>query len=186
MIRIRIPETKLELAVVREELAGQKSEMQKMVRAESDQWISGTVCLMVTSGNRRCTGNPAEINRGGFVCTGQVRKIVMECLKEQVSIRFSGIRAVMIPEYIRMSYKQQGEIHHVLTSREQGRPAADGCPVLPEKSGSLSGYQRPRRYQSGNGIKPLPIWIPSPQAFITTRPASLLGKDSFQEVILQG
>ena len=69
-------------------------------------------------------------------------QIVIECLKEQGVDTVFGYPGGTILNIYDELYKHQGEIHHVLTSHEQGAAhAADGYARSTEGR-RLSGYQR--------------------------------------------
>ena len=114
-------------------------------------------------------------------------EIVIECLKEQGVDTVFGYPGGTILNIYDELYKHQGEIHHVLTSHEQG--AAHGADGYARSTGKVGVCMA----TSGRELRiwlpesPLLIWIPSLLVAITCNVGlPLLGKDSFQEVDIAG
>ena len=83
-------------------------------------------------------------------------------------------------------YKHQGEIHHVLTSHEQGAAhAADGYARSTGKVGVCMATSGPGATNLVTA-SPQPTWILSPCGYYLQRWPAPSGKDSFQEVDIAG
>ena len=114
-------------------------------------------------------------------------QIVIECLKEQgVDTVFGYPGGTILNVYYEV-YKHSDEIHHYLTSHEQGAThAADGYARATGKTGVVFVTSGPGATNTVTGIAT--AYMDSiPIVVITCNVGkSLLGKDSFQEVDVQG
>ncbi|HIU03104.1 MAG TPA: biosynthetic-type acetolactate synthase large subunit [Candidatus Onthocola gallistercoris] len=114
-------------------------------------------------------------------------QIVIECLKEQGVDTVFGYPGGTILNVYDELYKHSDEIHHYLTSHEQGAThAADGYARATGKTGVVFVTSGPGATNTVTGIAT--AYMDSiPIVVITCNVGkSLLGKDSFQEVDVQG
>ncbi len=114
-------------------------------------------------------------------------EIIIECLKEQGVDTVFGYPGGTILNVYDALYKHQDEIHHVLTSHEQGAShAADGYARATGKVGVCMATSGPGATNLVTGIAT--AYMDSiPMVAITANVGvSLLGKDSFQEVDIAG
>lgn len=114
-------------------------------------------------------------------------EIVIECLKEQGVDTVFGYPGGTILNVYDALYKHQDEIHHILTSHEQGAAhAADGYARATGKVGVCMATSGPGATNLVTGIAT--AYMDSvPMVAITANVAvSLLGKDSFQEIDIAG
>ncbi len=114
-------------------------------------------------------------------------QIVIECLKEQHVDTVFGYPGGAILNLYDELYKHRDEIHHVLTSHEQGAShAADGYARATGKVGVCLATSGPGATNLVTGIAT--AYMDSvPMVAITCNVGlSLLGKDSFQEVDIAG
>lgn len=114
-------------------------------------------------------------------------QIVIECLKEQGVDTVFGYPGGAILNLYDELYKHRDEIHHVLTSHEQGAAhAADGYARATGKIGVCFATSGPGATNLVTGIATA-YMDSSPIVAITCNVGvSLLGKDSFQEVDIAG
>ena len=90
-------------------------------------------------------------------------EIVIECLKEQGVDTVFGYPGGTILNIYDELYKHQGEIHHVLTSHEQGAAhAADGYARSTGKVGVCMALPADRGPPIWSPASPQPTWILSP------------------------
>lgn len=114
-------------------------------------------------------------------------EIVIECLKEQGVDTVFGYPGGTILNVYDALYKHQDEIHHILTSHEQGAShAADGYARATGKVGVCMATSGPGATNLVTGIAT--AYMDSvPMVAITANVAvSLLGRDSFQEIDIAG
>lgn len=114
-------------------------------------------------------------------------EIVIECLKEQGVDTVFGYPGGTILNVYDALYKHQDEIHHILTSHEQGAShAADGYARATGKVGVCMATSGPGATNLVTGIAT--AYMDSvPIVAITANVAvSLLGRDSFQEIDIAG
>ncbi len=114
-------------------------------------------------------------------------EIVIECLKEQGVDTVFGYPGGAILNIYDELYKHSDEIHHVLTSHEQGAShAADGYARSTGKVGVCFSTSGPGATNLVTGIAT--AYMDSiPMVAITANVGvSLLGKDSFQEIDIKG
>ena len=114
-------------------------------------------------------------------------EIVIECLKEQGVDTVFGYPGGTILNVYDALYKHQDEIHHILTSHEQGAShAADGYARATGKVGVCMATSGPGATNLVTGIAT--AYMDSiPMVAITANVGvSLLGKDSFQEIDIAG
>mgnify|MGYP003277859968 CR=1 FL=1 len=114
-------------------------------------------------------------------------EIVIECLKEQGVDTIFGYPGGTILNIYDALYKHSNEIHHILTSHEQGAAhAADGYARATGKVGVCMATSGPGATNLVTGIAT--AYMDSvPLVAITANVAvSLLGKDSFQEIDIAG
>ena len=114
-------------------------------------------------------------------------EIVIECLKEQGVDTVFGYPGGAILNIYDALYKHQKEIHHVLTSHEQGAAhAADGYARATGKVGVCFATSGPGATNLVTGIATA-YMDSSPVVAITCNVnLSILGKDSFQETDING
>ncbi len=113
--------------------------------------------------------------------------IILECLKEQgVDTVFGYPGGQIIPLYDAL-YDYRDEIHHYLTSHEQGAThAADGYARSTGKVGVAFATSGPGATNTVTGIATA-FMDSIPMVIITGQvPRSLIGRDSFQEVDIYG
>ena len=114
-------------------------------------------------------------------------EIVIECLKEQGVKTVFGYPGGAILNIYDALYKHQDEIHHILTSHEQGAAhAADGYARATGKVGVCFATSGPGATNLVTGIAT--AYMDSiPMVAITCNVGvSLLGRDSFQEIDITG
>ena len=114
-------------------------------------------------------------------------QIVIECLKEQGVDTVFGYPGGAILNVYDELYQHREEIHHVLTSHEQGAShAADGYARSTGKTGVCLATSGPGATNLVTGIAT--AYMDSiPMVAITCNVAvNLLGKDSFQEIDILG
>ena len=114
-------------------------------------------------------------------------EIVIECLKEQGVDTVFGYPGGTILNIYDALYKHQDEIHHILTSHEQGAShAADGYARATGKVGVCMATSGPGATNLVTGIAT--AYMDSiPMVAITANVGvSLLGKDTFQEIDIAG
>jgi acetolactate synthase-1/2/3 large subunit len=114
-------------------------------------------------------------------------EIVIECLKEQGVDTVFGYPGGTILNVYDALYKHQDEIHHVLTSHEQGAShAADGYARATGKVGVCMATSGPGATNLVTGIAT--AYMDSvPMVAITANVAvPMLGRDSFQEIDIAG
>ncbi|MDO4619914.1 MAG: biosynthetic-type acetolactate synthase large subunit [Lachnospiraceae bacterium] len=120
-----------------------------------------------------------------MVLTGS--QIVIECLKEQGVDTVFGYPGGTILNIYDELYKHADEIHHVLTSHEQGAShAADGYARATGKVGVVMATSGPGATNLVTGIATAYMDSIPMVAFTCNVGVSLLGKDSFQEVDIAG
>lgn len=114
-------------------------------------------------------------------------EIIIECLKEQGVDTVFGYPGGTILNVYDALYKHQDEIHHILTSHEQGAAhAADGYARATGKVGVCMATSGPGATNLVTGIATA-YMDSSPVVAITANVGvSLLGKDSFQEIDIAG
>ena len=114
-------------------------------------------------------------------------EIIIECLKEQGVDTVFGYPGGTILNVYDALYKQSDEIHHVLTSHEQGAShAADGYARATGKVGVCMATSGPGATNLVTGIATAHM-DSIPMVAITANVATgLLGRDSFQEVDIAG
>lgn len=114
-------------------------------------------------------------------------QIVIECLKEQGVDTVFGYPGGTILNIYDELYKHQGEIHHVLTSHEQGAAhAADGYARSTGKVGVCLATSGPGATNLVTGIATAHMDSVPIVAITCNVGLPLLGKDSFQEVDIAG
>lgn len=114
-------------------------------------------------------------------------QIVIECLKEQGVDTVFGYPGGTILNIYDELYKHQGEIHHVLTSHEQGAAhAADGYARSTGKVGVCLATSGPGATNLVTGIATAYMDSIPVVAITCNVGLPLLGKDSFQEVDIAG
>lgn len=114
-------------------------------------------------------------------------QIVIECLKEQGVDTVFGYPGGTILNIYDELYKHQGEIHHVLTSHEQGAAhAADGYARSTGKVGVCLATSGPGATNLVTGIATAHMDSIPIVAITCNVGLPLLGKDSFQEVDIAG
>ena len=114
-------------------------------------------------------------------------QIVIECLKEQGVDTVFGYPGGTILNIYDELYKHQGEIHHVLTSHEQGAAhAADGYARSTGKLGVSLATSGPAATNLVTGIATSQMDSIPVDAITCNVGLPLLGKDSFQEVDIAG
>ena len=114
-------------------------------------------------------------------------EIIIECLKEQGVDTVFGYPGGAILNVYDALYKYRDEIHHVLTSHEQGAAhAADGYARATGKVGVCMATSGPGATNLVTGIATA-YMVSVPVVAITANVGKpLLGKDSFQEVDIAG
>lgn len=114
-------------------------------------------------------------------------QIIVECLKEQGVDTIFGYPGGAILNVYDELYRHQDEIHHILTSHEQGAShAADGYARATGKVGVCMATSGPGATNLVTGIATA-MMDSVPMVAITCNVANpLLGKDSFQEVDIAG
>ena len=114
-------------------------------------------------------------------------QIVIECLKEQNVDTVFGYPGGAILNVYDELYKHSDEIHHVLTSHEQGAShAADGYARSTGKVGVCLATSGPGATNLVTGIATAQMDSVSMVAITCNVNVPLLGKDSFQEVDIAG
>ncbi len=114
-------------------------------------------------------------------------EIVIECLKEQGVDTVFGYPGGTILNIYDELYKHKDEIHHVLTSHEQGAAhAADGYARATGKVGVVMATSGPGATNLVTGIATAMMDSVPIVAFTCNVGKSLLGRDSFQEVDIAG
>ncbi|MDD6148132.1 MAG: thiamine pyrophosphate-binding protein, partial [Lachnospiraceae bacterium] len=114
-------------------------------------------------------------------------QIVIECLKEQGVDTVFGYPGGAILNVYDELYKHKDEIHHVLTSHEQGAShAADGYARSTGKVGVCFATSGPGATNLVTGIATAYMDSVPLVAITCNVGVSLLGKDSFQEVDIAG
>ena len=114
-------------------------------------------------------------------------EIVIECLKEQGVDTVFGYPGGTILNVYDALYKHSDEIHHVLTSHEQGAAhAADGYARATGKVGVCMATSGPGATNLVTGIATAYMDSIPVVAITANVGTSLLGKDSFQEVDIAG
>ena len=113
--------------------------------------------------------------------------IIIECLKEQGVDTVFGYPGGTILNVYDALYKHSGEIHHVLTSHEQGAAhAADGYARATGKVGVCMATSGPGATNLVTGIATAYMDSIPLVAITANVGVPLLGKDSFQEVDIAG
>lgn len=114
-------------------------------------------------------------------------EIVIECLKEQKVDTVFGYPGGTILNIYDALYKHSDEIHHVLTSHEQGAAhAADGYARATGKVGVCMATSGPGATNLVTGIATAYMDSIPVVAITANVGTNLLGKDSFQEVDIAG
>ena len=114
-------------------------------------------------------------------------EIIIECLKEQGVDTVFGYPGGTILNVYDALYKHQDEIHHILTSHEQGAAhAADGYARATGKVGVCMATSGPGATNLVTGIATAYMDSIPVVAITANVGVSLLGKDSFQEVEIAG
>lgn len=114
-------------------------------------------------------------------------EIVIECLKEQGVDTVFGYPGGTILNIYDALYKHQEEIHHILTSHEQGAAhAADGYARATGKVGVCMATSGPGATNLVTGIATAYMDSVPMVAITANVPVPLLGRDSFQEVDIAG
>lgn len=114
-------------------------------------------------------------------------EIVIECLKEQGVDTVFGYPGGTILNIYDELYKHSNEIHHVLTSHEQGAShAADGYARATGKVGVCMATSGPGATNLVTGIATAYMDSIPVVAITANVGTSLLGKDSFQEIDIAG
>lgn len=114
-------------------------------------------------------------------------EIVIECLKEQGVDTVFGYPGGTILNIYDELYKHSSEIHHVLTSHEQGAAhAADGYARATGKVGVCLATSGPGATNLVTGIATAYMDSIPVVAITANVGTSLLGKDSFQEIDIAG
>lgn len=114
-------------------------------------------------------------------------EIVIECLKEQGVDTVFGYPGGTILNVYDELYKHQDEIHHILTSHEQGAAhAADGYARATGRVGVCMATSGPGATNLVTGIATAYMDSIPLVAITANVGVSLLGKDSFQEVDIAG
>ncbi len=114
-------------------------------------------------------------------------EIVIECLKEQGVDTVFGYPGGTILNVYDALYKHQDEIHHILTSHEQGAAhAADGYARATGKVGVCMATSGPGATNLVTGIATAYMDSIPLVAITANVGVSLLGKDSFQEIDIAG
>ena len=114
-------------------------------------------------------------------------EIVIECLKEQGVDTVFGYPGGAILNLYDELYKHQDEIHHILTSHEQGAAhAADGYARSTGKTGVCFATSGPGATNLVTGIATAYMDSVPIVAITCNVGVSLLGKDSFQEIDIAG
>ena len=114
-------------------------------------------------------------------------EIVIECLKEQGVDTVFGYPGGAILNIYDELYKHSGEIHHILTSHEQGAAhAADGYARATGKVGVCMATSGPGATNLVTGLATAYMDSIPVVAITANVGVSLLGKDSFQEIDIKG
>ncbi len=114
-------------------------------------------------------------------------EIIIECLKEQGVDTVFGYPGGTILNVYDALYKHQDEIHHILTSHEQGAAhAADGYARATGKVGVCMATSGPGATNLVTGIATAYMDSIPLVAITANVGVSLLGKDSFQEIDIAG
>lgn len=114
-------------------------------------------------------------------------EIVIECLKEQGVDTVFGYPGGAILNIYDELYKHSDEIHHVLTSHEQGAShAADGYARATGKTGVCMATSGPGATNLVTGLATAYMDSIPVVAITANVGVSLLGKDSFQEIDIKG
>lgn len=114
-------------------------------------------------------------------------EIVVECLKEQGVKTIFGYPGGCILNIYDALYKHQDEIHHILTSHEQGAShAADGYARATGKVGVCLATSGPGATNLVTGIATAYMDSIPVVAITCNVSVNLLGKDSFQEIDIAG
>ena len=114
-------------------------------------------------------------------------EIVVECLKEQGVDTVFGYPGGAILNIYDALYKHSGEIHHILTSHEQGAAhAADGYARATGKVGVCLATSGPGATNLVTGIATAYMDSVPMVAITANVTLPMLGKDSFQEVDIAG
>ena len=114
-------------------------------------------------------------------------EIVVECLKEQGVDTVFGYPGGTILNIYDALYKHSDEIHHVLTSHEQGAShAADGYARATGKVGVCLATSGPGATNLVTGIATAQMDSVPLVAITANVAVNLLGRDTFQEVDIAG
>ncbi len=114
-------------------------------------------------------------------------EIIIECLKEQGVDTVFGYPGGTILNVYDALYKHSDEIHHVLTSHEQGAShAADGYARATGRVGVCMATSGPGATNLVTGIATAHMDSIPMVAITANVGTTLLGKDSFQEVDIAG
>ena len=114
-------------------------------------------------------------------------EIVIECLKEQGVDTVFGYPGGTILNIYDALYKHEGEIHHILTSHEQGAAhAADGYARATGKVGVCMATSGPGATNLVTGIATAHMDSVPMVAITANVGVPLLGRDSFQEIDIAG
>ena len=114
-------------------------------------------------------------------------EIIIECLKEQGVDTVFGYPGGTILNVYDALYKHQDEIHHILTSHEQGAAhAADGYARATGKVGVCMATSGPGATNLVTGIATAYMDSIPLVAITANVGVTLLGKDSFQEIDIAG
>jgi len=114
-------------------------------------------------------------------------EIIIECLKEQGVDTVFGYPGGTILNVYDALYKHQDEIHHILTSHEQGAAhAADGYARATGKVGVCMATSGPGATNLVTGIATAYMDSIPLVAITANVGVALLGKDSFQEIDIAG
>ena len=195
LIRINIPENKLELAVS-EEVLEERRKNWKPQKAQRDHRLSGQIRQ---TGDQRQPGSHSgdpglrtpglrsrDKRKGEIAMQLNGSQIIIECLKEQGVDTIFGYPGGTILNVYDELYKHP-EIRHILTSHEQGAShAADGYARATGKVGVCFATSGPGATNLVTGIATAYMDSVPVVAITANVGTSLLGKDSFQEIDIAG
>ena len=185
IIKINIPENTLNVDITDEEMEARKAKWQPREPKITTGYLA-RYASMVTSGN---TGAILKTDRKEeqkhMQLTGS--QVVIECLKEQGVDTVFGYPGGAILNVYDELYKHSDEIHHVLTSHEQGAShAADGYARSTGKVGVCLATSGPGATNLVTGIATAYMDSVPMVAITCNVGVPLLGKDSFQEIDIAG
>ena len=187
IIKINIPELKLELDVSEEELARRRAAWQPREPKVKTGYLA-TICVYgYLRKQRRNSGDPEKLIKEESIMQLNGAEIVIECLKEQGVDTVFGYPGGAILNVYDALYEHSNEIRHILTSHEQGAAhAADGYARATGRVGVCLATSGPGATNLVTGIATAYMDSIPVVAITCNVGVSLLGKDSFQEIDIAG